>query len=232
MKGRTANEPGKFPRLECAERWFAGLIAAAGLGLCVWLLLCAPIRYTVVTDSKHNQTTTQTWSDETTVLVTLLGASAAFLFYAVNGLRVNKFSAAGFSLDSSPNPSSFPYPEPLPPSPGKQLAAPAAVGGAVVENEQDKKFRALSGPAQKVLRTLWNYQTRDFPGNFGVRWTFRLLPGTPYHSEYLVGLGRLLQDGLVFVSPANDQCGLTNEGVVLMESLNDHVRQGEFYPFW
>jgi hypothetical protein len=221
-----ANEPEELLRLGPAERWISGLIAMVGLTLGIWLILCAPMRYTIITDSKHNQTITQTASEQSTTIVALLASSAAFLFYALNGLRLNKFSAGPISGESSRNPSST-----VPPSAKEQLSAQGAVAGQAARNEQELRFNRLSEPQKKILRTLWRYQTSQFPDDFKQRWTFRVAATASDYPQYLEALSTLLKAGLVFVNPANDQCGLTEEGIVMMKSLKDDEAAGAYYVF-
>lgn len=219
------NESEKLQRLGSAERWIAGLFSVVGLFVCIWLTWCPPLRYTVVTDPHQNQTNSETSSDPSTVVVALLVASAGLLFYALNGLRLNKFSAGPISGESAPTTGST-----RPPSPTAPATAEGAVQGAQVRNEQLNTFTALTELEKKILRTLWRYQTTQFQ-NYQQRWTFRLTSQAPGYSEYLTAIVSLLRRGLVFVTAEGDQCGLTNEGIVMMEALPDDAKRGEFYSF-
>lgn len=80
-------------------------------------------------------------------------------------------------------------------------------------------IKALAAPAQpsadtmKLLATLWRYQRQSFKDDNTKRWTFRLTPAAKDYPRFLAGLSEALDQGWATVSPENDQCMLTNEGL-------------------
>jgi len=80
-------------------------------------------------------------------------------------------------------------------------------------------LQALAAPAQpspntiKLLATLWRYQRQTFKDDNTKRWTFRLTPAAKDYPQFLAGLSEAVGQGWAAVSPENDQCMLTNEGL-------------------
>src|SRR5438445_8553813 len=93
------------------------------------------------------------------------------------------------------------------------------------------RFRDLAPESRKILRTLWRYQKDLFKNDYSRRWTFAVRPSAPAYHEYLDGISPLLKLGLISVSPETLQCMLTNEGIILMESLPPEDISGDFYVF-
>lgn len=106
-----------------------------------------------------------------------------------------------------------------------------ATGEGVTATDSVLRFRGLPANAQKILRTLWRYQKQSFKDDFSRRWTFAILPNVRIYSEYLEGVSVLFKMGLVVMNPENHQVALTNEGIILMESLGDNDIRGDFYLF-
>jgi len=217
-----SNKDEEFLPLNCLERVLAGLIAIGAICFSVWLILTPPNRSTEVDDPISVQTITTTQSDQTTVVVALLTASAALLLYAINGLRMNKFSVGSISGESSRNPGSA--------SPDIATPTSTAAGEQRDVAGELARFNALTDPQKKILRTLWWYQTRAFP-DFSRIWTFKLPANAIEYPEFLIALGELLKAGLAIVNPANEQCALTTDGINMLRSLSEEARKGAIYMF-
>jgi hypothetical protein len=91
----------------------------------------------------------------------------------------------------------------------------------------------LSGDAKKILATLWRYQNQHFHDDPTKRWTFTVFPTAPAeaYSSYLTGLGELVKAGLVVVSPENNQCMLTGEGIFYIQSHGEVIAGQDIYVF-
>lgn len=90
---------------------------------------------------------------------------------------------------------------------------------------------ALSNDAKKILATLWKYQKQHFKEDYSRRWTFRVFPAAYQYSSYLSGLSELIKLGLVVVSPENEQCMLTNEGINFVINNTDIQNIEDIYKF-
>jgi len=91
--------------------------------------------------------------------------------------------------------------------------------------------REFTKESEKILRTLWRYQKATFKDDFSKRWTFAINPASTEYTNYLNGLAPLVAQGLVAVSPENNQCMLSNEGILYVEK-NDNLQTGaEYYYF-
>lgn len=213
--------------LTCRERWLAALISLGALLLFVCLIFFPPAREAKVTSSKDGTTTTSARSDQTTVCVSLLTASAALLFYAINGLRMTKFGAGPISAESAPSTGSLPPDNTLPDRIiSVQRAAEIEPSGI----EPPGSFNSLGDLEKKILRTLWRYQMVHFP-DLSARWTFKLRADSDEYPNYLIALGNLMRNSLASVNPANDQCALTSNGIILMRSLAEDIKKGTTYTF-
>lgn len=89
----------------------------------------------------------------------------------------------------------------------------------------------LSDDAKKILATLWRYQKQHFKDDYSRRWTFKILPQAYQYSSYLSGLGELLKRGLAVVSPENEQCMLTNEGIDFITKNVEIQNTKDIYKF-
>lgn len=89
----------------------------------------------------------------------------------------------------------------------------------------------LSNDAKKILATLWKYQKQHFKEDYSRRWTFRVFPVAYQYSSYLSGLSELIKSGLVVVSPENEQCMLTNEGINFVVNNTDIQSIEDIYKF-
>ena|SRR5205823_6286226 len=114
-----------------------------------------------------------------------------------------------------------------PPTPPKM----ATEKNEKVPEAQPQRFKGLPASAQKILRTLWRYQKQLYKEDYSRRWTFAIFPTAPGYPEYLAGLSVLLRMNLISMNPENHQSALTNEGIILMESLTDDDTKGDFYVF-
>lgn len=89
----------------------------------------------------------------------------------------------------------------------------------------------LSNNAKKILATLWKYQKQHFKDDYSRRWTFKVFPHAYQYSSYLSGLSELIKLGLVVVSPENEQCMLTNEGINCIVNNADIQNIEDIYKF-
>lgn len=115
-----------------------------------------------------------------------------------------------------------------PPKPPASIAAEVAQAQGVAARAP---FEGLSLSAKKILRTLWRYQKQSFKEDYSRRWTFAILPGASEYPQYLEGLSELLKMSLISMNPENHQSALTNEGIILMESLGEDGSRGDVYLF-
>jgi succinate dehydrogenase/fumarate reductase cytochrome b subunit len=207
--------------LTVLERWSAAIIGLIFLAFSLYLVFSPPIRQTIVNDSGAIQTT-NAFSDQSTVVVFLMTVGGVLFFYAINGLRLNKFTAGPISGESESRQGSTP---PLEPSPqAKNEPARSDV-------DRDAFFDSLTNDEKKIMRTLWRYQRSSFPDDFSKRWTFKIFTNTPEYPAFLMAVGELLGKGLISVNPENEQCALTNEGIILMSTIGKMAEIGEFYVF-
>lgn len=114
-----------------------------------------------------------------------------------------------------------------PPTPPKMVAE---TNEKVPKGSPSERFKSLPPNAQKILRTLWRYQKQLYE-DYSRRFTFAIFPTAPDYPEYLEGLSVLLKMNLISMNPENHQSALTNEGIILMESLADDDTKGDFYVF-
>jgi len=89
----------------------------------------------------------------------------------------------------------------------------------------------VSSDARKILATLWRYQKQHFKEDYSKRWTFAVFPSAPAYSSYLSGLAELLKRGMVVVSPQNQQCMLTNEGIAFIQRHPEIQNDEDIYTF-
>lgn len=89
----------------------------------------------------------------------------------------------------------------------------------------------LTPNAKKVLATLWRYQRQTFKDDNTKRWTFRLTPASNDYPHFLAGLSETVARGWVAVSPENDQCMLTNEGLAYVDSSSELRAYGDIWKF-
>ena len=207
--------------LTACERCIAGIISVIFLTFSVYLVFSPPIRQTIVNNDSAIQTT-NAYSDQSTVVVFLLTVGGILVFYAINGLRLNKFSAGPISGESESGQGVTP---PLDPSP-QAINAPER--GDV---DYVAVFDSLTNDEKKILRTLWRYQKLSFPGDYSKRWTFKVFANTPGYPAFLTAVSGLLIKGSISMNPENEQCALTNEGIILMESIGEKAETGDFYVF-
>ena len=92
-------------------------------------------------------------------------------------------------------------------------------------------LQSLSDDAKKILATLWKYQKQHFKDEYSRRWTFRVFPNAYQYSSYLSGISELIKSGLVVVSPENEQCMLTNEGISFIVRNTDIQNTEDIYKF-
>ncbi len=93
------------------------------------------------------------------------------------------------------------------------------------------KGSSLSPDAKKILATLWRYQKQRFKDDYTNRWTFKLFPHSLQYTAYILGVGELLKIGLISISPKNEQCMLTNEGITFVEKENELQNYTDIYKF-
>lgn len=207
--------------LSLCERLTSGLIGLLFLGFSIYLIFSPPIQQTIKNNTDGVEIT-RTNTNQATVVVCLLTAGSLLAFYAINGLRFNKISAGPLSGESESGQGSTP---PLEPSPVARDQHPRA------DLPPIDLFNTLSDGEKKILRTLWKYQKLTFPEDTQKRWTFKIFAGTLEHPTFLKSVSELLIKGLVSVNPENDQCALTNDGMILMGELGDEANRGNYYSF-
>jgi len=95
----------------------------------------------------------------------------------------------------------------------------------------NKTSLTVSKDAKKILATLWKYQKQQFKEDYSKRWTFRLFPRAYQYSSYLAGVSELIKLGLIVVSPEDEQCMLTNEGINFIENNPDIQKIEDIYKF-
>jgi hypothetical protein len=207
--------------LTALERCSAAIIGVIFLVFSVYLVYSPPIRQTIVNDAGAIQTT-NAYSDQSTVVVFLMTVGGVLVFYAINGLRLNKFTAGPISGESESGQGST---TPLEPSPqAKNEPARSDVDRVAF-------FDLLTNDEKKIMRTLWRYQRSSFHDDFSKRWTFKIFANTPEYPAFLMAVSELLRKGLISVNPENEQCALTNEGIFLMRTVGEKAEIGDFYIF-
>lgn len=207
--------------LTVLERCSAGVIGVLFLAYSVYLVFSPPIRQTIVNDSGAIQTT-YAYSDQSTVVVFLMTVCSILVFYAINGLRLIKFTAGPISGESESGQGST---SPLEPSP-QAINEPARA-----EVDHISSFDSLTNDEKKIIRTLWRYQKLNFQDDYTRRWTFKVFANTPEYPTFLIAVSELLRKGIISVNSENDQCALTNEGIILMRSIGEKADIGDFYFF-
>jgi hypothetical protein len=207
--------------LTALERCSAGIIGVIFLVFSVYLVFSPPIRQTIVNDSGAIQTT-NAYSDQSTVVVFLMTVGSILVYYAINGLRLNKFTAGPISGESESGQGSTP---PLEPSP-QAINEPART-----YVDHVALFDSLTNDEKKIIRTLWRYQRSSFHDDYSKRWTFKVFANTPEYPAFLMAVSGLLRKAIISVNPENDQCALTNEGIILMRSIGEKADIGDFYIF-
>jgi hypothetical protein len=216
---RTLNVEKQY--LSKIERYSSGVIGIIFLAFSVYLVFNPPIRQTIVNDSGAIQTTIA-YSDQSTVVVFLMTVCCILVFYAINGLRLIKFTAGPISGESESGQGSTP---PLEPSPQAENEPASAVVDYI------HIFDSLTNDEKKILRTLWRYQKLSFQEDYSKRWTFKVFANTPEYPMFLIAVSGLLRKGLVSINPENEQCALTNEGIILMKSIGGPADEGDYYLF-
>jgi hypothetical protein len=207
--------------LSTIERMVAAILGFIFLGFSVYLVISPPIRLSIVDDAGVIETT-KSYSDQSTVVVFLLTAGCVMVFYAINGLRLIKFSAGPISGESESGQGQTSPLEPFSRAKSEQMKA---------DSDPDELFESLPIVEKKIMRTLWRYQRTNFPDNFSIRWTFKVFANTPDYPAYLIAVSGLLNKALISMNPENDQCALTNEGIILMSSIGGKADVGDFYIF-
>lgn len=207
--------------LTVGERYIAGIISVIFLALSVYLVISPPIRQTIVIKDSEIQTT-NAYSDQSTVVVFLMAVGSIFVFYAINGLRLKKFSAGPISGESESGQGVSPPVEP------SSKSINASKSGDV---DYDTEFESLTNDEKKVLKTLWRYQKLNFPNNYNNRWTFKIFANNPEYPAYLTAVSTLLTKGYISINPENEQSLLTNEGIILMDSIGEKAKKGDYYVF-
>ena len=207
--------------LTAVERCSAAIIGIIFLAFSVYLVFSPPIRQTIVNDSGAIQTT-NAYSDQSTVVVFLMTVGGVLVFYAINGLRFNKFTAGPISGESESGQGSTTSLEPSPQVKNEP---------AMVEVNRVALFDSLTNDEKKIMRTLWRYQRSNFHEEFSKRWTFKIFANAPEYPAYLTAVSELLRKGLISVNPENEQCALTNEGIILMTTIGEKAENGDFYIF-
>ena len=87
-------------------------------------------------------------------------------------------------------------------------------------------------PVQKTLKTLWKHQQEYYSADPLKRWTFKVIPPAPGYGDYLASVATLVKAGYVTVSPENDFCMLTNEGISFCkENTNKIMSFPDTYHF-
>ena len=102
------------------------------------------------------------------------------------------------------------------------------------EQREAKKFSDLKSPSKKIVKTLWEYQQMHFRDERDKRWTFTVLHIAEDYSSYVIGLGELLDLGIVSLSKdeKNAQCMLTNDGLGFCEANVDEIATyNNYYKF-
>lgn len=226
---------GEVERLTTWERWCAAGIAGAAIVICLWVIRYPSTRleekdvinYNRGQVEKDECISTRVQSDRMNLVLALLAAVAGFSLYAINGLRLSKFSIG--LLQGEAFSKGFTKPEPE----SKAAERPEEIAKkAGVETQPRLEFSRLTDAEKKILRTLWRYQTRLFKG-FDQLWTFKVNPdaGITEYSQYLFALGKLVEQKMVFVNTANGQCALRGKGIALMQSIGDEAERGDYYYF-
>lgn len=86
--------------------------------------------------------------------------------------------------------------------------------------------------AKRILATLKRYQKEHCADDRTKRWTFSILPGASNYPDFVKGLGELLENGLVVVSPANNHVMLSDNGLTYVDGTEGEKLEGvELYKF-
>lgn len=97
-------------RLSMGEKYLAIGMSLAFISFCAWVIYRPPVRsedkvvvYSGEQIRGEERTITHIQSDQTKLVMALLSASAALIFYAINGFRFSRISMGSFNMgtDSS-----------------------------------------------------------------------------------------------------------------------------------
>jgi len=93
------------------------------------------------------------------------------------------------------------------------------------------RFSKLNSHTKKILKSLWKYQKDLYKDNYAIRWTFTVFHKAEEYSSYVIGLGELLDLGIVSLvkDEKTAQCMLTNEGIKFCEDNADEIGKYESY---
>ncbi len=87
--------------------------------------------------------------------------------------------------------------------------------------ESRDKFTIME---KKILSTLYKYQIQSFGNDKSKRFTFIITPFFKIeYPDYLAGVSSLLKRGFISVSPENNHCSLTNEGLDYIEKNKSKI---------
>ncbi|MGB7746582.1 MAG: hypothetical protein WBN75_04765 [Verrucomicrobiia bacterium] len=94
--------------------------------------------------------------------------------------------------------------------------------GTKIEAQEKSAFQSLQPESKKILRTLWNYQCANFPGNDNERWGFSMVTNSPAFMPFSLALLELLKLGWVFIGN-NGMVFLSNDGLDFCRNNSDEV---------
>jgi hypothetical protein len=94
------------------------------------------------------------------------------------------------------------------------------------------QYSALSADAQKVIATLWCYQTKLFQEDYTKRWTFFISPQSADFVHFWTGLAELIKSGLVTLNPQNQHVLLTDAGIAFCKKHSIEIeKEKDVYAF-
>jgi hypothetical protein len=97
-----------------------------------------------------------------------------------------------------------------------------------IETREERVFQTLQPESKKILRTLWNYQCANFPGNDNERWGFSPATNSPGYMPFSLALLELLKLEWVFIGN-NGMVFLSNEGLEFCKKNSDEVSAHPFF---
>ena len=205
-------------KLTNSQRYICIFLALLLFSISAVLLLTPPSRSTTV-EKNGVVETTKTKPEQSAVVVFLMTAGVFFTFYTINGLQVTKFSFGQFSAETKM-------------AGNGKMPSPKDTSQGTTTNSAGISFDRLTEKEKKILRTLWRYQNKLFYGKFETLWTFTLYDKHPEYKEFLIAIGRLLQQNLIIEDPITNQYALDLDGIDLLKSIKDCSEiNGDNYPF-
>jgi hypothetical protein len=115
------------------------------------------------------------------------------------------------SLDSAPSPS---VPATVPPGPPTPSASGVTETTAPTPSGPEPNFDALTSEEQKMLRTLWKFQSEYLRQDKDALWGFVIGSGSPDYRQFVRAVHSLMQRGFVKQQRGSGMVFLTERGIL------------------